>query len=150
MYVTEGCNLPNSETPLTPAEIAAQDERVAAVGKIFEDGNETMQRLIDGLIYSSPGGPAAASSAGKTGDPGAPPDASTAANADPLGKTRVDYHALVPTCPCPGLGGPAGAPGAAGQVVADMVGSGKFWLTVAALGGLAFFGWAVEQNGRGR
>lgn len=51
MYVlsTGACGMPNSETPITQAEIDAQAARVASVATAFDNGNQTLNDLIVAL-----------------------------------------------------------------------------------------------------
>lgn len=57
-YVTqsEQCNLPNSETPMTQAQIDAQAARVGRVGSKFVAGNQAMSALVAGLTPPVPTG----------------------------------------------------------------------------------------------
>ena len=51
MYLTSdgACSLRNSQTPLPPSEIAAQDAYIAAVGNDFVNGDQTLEDLIEQL-----------------------------------------------------------------------------------------------------
>lgn len=56
MYVTqsEACDLPNSETPLTQAQIDRQDQRVARTGSKFVRGNQDLGNLCNNLTPPVP------------------------------------------------------------------------------------------------
>jgi hypothetical protein len=58
MYVTQAnqCDMPNSETPITAAEIAALYAYGDAVGSHFVNGNATMAQIVDGLTPPVPVG----------------------------------------------------------------------------------------------
>lgn len=58
MYVIQAnaCDLPNSETPLTQAQIDAQDTRVARTGSRFERGNQDLGDICNNLTPPAPGG----------------------------------------------------------------------------------------------
>lgn len=66
MYFADSlaCSQPNSATPMSAAQIAAQARRVAAVGSKFDTGNQTLNALINAL-----GGDAVPSGAGDAGIP---------------------------------------------------------------------------------
>lgn len=57
-YVTQSqqCDLPNSETPISQAQIDAQAARVGHVGAKFVFGNQTMSALVAGLTPPVPTG----------------------------------------------------------------------------------------------
>lgn len=51
MYVSDSqaCNLPNSESPMSPAAVAAQDAFIASVGSSFSNGNNTLSGIMTAL-----------------------------------------------------------------------------------------------------
>jgi hypothetical protein len=67
MYVQQSsaCDMPNSETPITAAQIAAQDQFVANVGQKFVDGNAALSDLISNM-----GGNPSTAAVGNAGVPG--------------------------------------------------------------------------------
>jgi hypothetical protein len=58
MYVQQSsaCDMPNSETPITAAQIARQDSFVARIGKKFTDGNAAMAGVVGMLTPPVPVG----------------------------------------------------------------------------------------------
>jgi hypothetical protein len=58
MYVISSgaCDLPNSASPVTPAQIAQQDAYVAKVGRRFTNGNRDFAQIISALTPPQPGG----------------------------------------------------------------------------------------------
>jgi hypothetical protein len=56
VYTQIPCNEPSSITPITPAEIAAQNADIARIGSKFVSGNQTMSALIAKLTPPPPGG----------------------------------------------------------------------------------------------
>lgn len=58
MYVISSgaCDLPNSASPVTPAQIARQDAYVSRVGRRFTSGNRDMAQIISALTPPQAGG----------------------------------------------------------------------------------------------
>jgi hypothetical protein len=169
VYTTQPCDLPNSATPLTQAQIDAQNNRVARVGQRFVDGNITMSRLVAALTPPPPTGtcddltsslalsnlspfpwprPALAGGVGDASAGGASNPDGGVGGSSPVSPSGLDYpHAqimadvarLVPTCNT-STPGAYPWPGSANGAVAGA--NGKLLLALAALVvvGVAFSG----------
>jgi hypothetical protein len=46
---SQACNLPNSETPMDPGAISAQDSFIASIGQRFVDGNTSLNDIMTAL-----------------------------------------------------------------------------------------------------
>lgn len=158
---SSACNEPNSATPISASEVAVQDQRVAAMGQHFLDGNAALYDLVQAMGGNLPGLIPGSPSGGSGSAPAAPPAPTYAA---PGVQAAPPYTGSVPAQSVPSAGvdlGPAvksmvagcGVPWAgpslgAQPAAASSSGPSGLWI-FGALGLVAAVWWLGSEGARG-